>query len=74
MYIIIRNIDRILKNKFLTQLSITYSGINFKTFSMLRFMITSVPIVQSSGFYRSLLRLVPDLVLINHARSEHCIK
>ena len=39
--VVIRNIDRILRNKFLTQLNISYSGINFKTFSIPRFIITS---------------------------------
>ena len=47
--VVIRSIDRILKNKFLTQLNISYSGINFKTFSILHFIITSVPIVRSFG-------------------------
>ena len=47
--VVIRSTDRILKNKFLTQLNISYSGINFKTFSILSFIITSVSIVHSFG-------------------------
>ena len=47
--VVIRSMDRISKNKSLTQLNMSYSGINFKTFSILCFIITSAPIVRSFG-------------------------
>ena len=74
--VVIRSIDRILKNKFLTQLNISYSGINFKAFSILRFMLSYGTFIwrrQSSSFYMCLLGPVPDHVLINHASTERAL-